>query len=138
LANETFICIGPGRWGTNNPDLGIHVSYSDIYHTKALIELSGQKIGREPDPSFGTHFFQDLVEANIYPLAVDIDDEQTTFKKDFFYQSENVLGEIMPEEIQYQDVLYLIDVRKQHPGHLLSLMMSDSQNKAVAYLKSNF
>jgi hypothetical protein len=138
LANETFICVGPGRWGTNNPDLGIHVSYSDIYHTKALIELSGQKIGREPDPSFGTHFFQDLVEANIYPLAVDIDDEQTTFKKDFFYQSENVLGEIMPEEIQYQDVLYLIDVRKQHPGHLLSLMMSDSQNKAVAYLKSNF
>ncbi len=135
LAKETFICVGSGRWGTNNPDLGIHVSYSDIYHTKALIELSGEDIGMEPDPSFGTHFFQDLVESNIFPLAVYLDDERTIFKEDFFYQSDNVLLDIMPEETRFQDILHLIDVRNERPGHLLTLLMSDSQNEAVAYLK---
>ncbi|MFO8035080.1 MAG: PEP/pyruvate-binding domain-containing protein [Anaerolineales bacterium] len=135
LADESFICIGPGRWGTNNPDLGIHVSYSDIYHTKALIELSGKDIGMESDPSFGTHFFQDLVEANIFPLAVFLDDEPTTFEEDFFYQSENVLPDFMPQETRFTEVLHLIDVTHEAPGHLLTLLMSDTQNEAIAYLK---
>ena len=62
LKDETFICIGPGRWGTTNPDLGVRIGYSDIYNTRALIELTGEGIGTAPEASFGTHFFQDLVE----------------------------------------------------------------------------
>ncbi len=135
LEKERFICVGPGRWGTNNPDLGIHVGYSDIYHTQALIELSGQEISNEPDPSFGTHFFQDLVESNIFPLAVFLDDEQTIFKEDFFYQSRNALSDVLSDEARFQDTLHLIDVSDVQPGHRLELVMSDSQKEALAYLK---
>ena len=135
LDEEAFICVGPGRWGTNNPDLGIRVSYSDIYHTKALIELSGKEISMEPDPSFGTHFFQDLVESHIYPLAVYLDEERTIFREDFFYQSDNVLLELAPQEEDFQDALHVIDVAAYRPGHLMDLVMSDSQKEAVAYLK---
>jgi len=135
LEEERFICVGPGRWGTNNPDLGIHVGYSDIYHTRALIELSGREISNEPDPSFGTHFFQDLVESNIFPLAVYLDDEQTIFKEDFFYQSRNALDDVLSKEARFQESLHLIDVQDVQPGHRLELVMSDSQKEALAYLK---
>ena len=50
LAGETFICVGPGRWGTSNPDLGVRVGYGDIYHTRALVELTGKDIGSAPEP----------------------------------------------------------------------------------------
>ena len=135
LEKERFICVGPGRWGTNNPDLGIHVGYSDIYHTQALIELSGREISNEPDPSFGTHFFQDLVESNIFPLAVYLDDDQTIFKEDFFYQTPNVLSDVLSEEARFQETLHLIDVSDVQPGQRLALVMSDSQKEALAYLK---
>jgi len=135
LEDEVFICVGPGRWGTNNPDLGIRVSYSDIYHTRALIELSGQNISMEPDPSFGTHFFQDLVEASIFPLAVYLDEDRTIFRRDFFYRSENVLLEISPQLEEFADVLRVVDVPRSRPGNRLDLVMSDTEEKAVAYFK---
>ena len=63
---QRFICVGPGRWGTTNPDLGVSIGYGDIYHTRALVELAGQGIGHAPEASFGTHFFQDLVEIKYF------------------------------------------------------------------------
>ena len=62
--------VGPGRWGSSNIDLGVPVSYADIYNSSALIELAYSQKGITPEPSYGTHFFQDLVESQIYPLAV--------------------------------------------------------------------
>ena len=83
MAGNTFITIGPGRWGTINPDLGVPINYGDIYNTRALIELSGHGISAAPEPSFGTHFFQDLVEANIYPLAIYLDDPDVRVQSTF-------------------------------------------------------
>jgi len=62
LEKKSYICIGPGRWGSVNPDLGIFVSYADIHNAGALVELSGKDVGLAPEPSLGTHFFQDLME----------------------------------------------------------------------------
>ncbi len=42
LEKKNFICIGPGRWGSSNADLGVPINYGDIYHTRALVELAGQ------------------------------------------------------------------------------------------------
>src|SRR5690606_29336674 len=70
LEHRKFILVGPGRWGSSNLQLGVPVSYADIYNARALVELSVGPEGMAPDPSYGTHFFQDLVESNIYSLAV--------------------------------------------------------------------
>ena len=91
LKGETFIAIGPGRWGTSTPDLGVHVAYGDIYNARSLVELSGESVGTSPEPSFGTHFFQDLMEAQIYPLAVFLDDKDVLFNHDFYYKTPNRL-----------------------------------------------
>jgi len=70
LEGKPFILLGPGRWGSSNAQLGVPVSYADIYNSRALIELAVGPEGLVPDPSYGTHFFQDLVESQIYSLAL--------------------------------------------------------------------
>jgi len=134
LADYTFICVGPGRWGTSNPDLGVYLGYADIYNTRALVELTGQDICLAPEPSFGTHFFQDLIEAHIYPLAVYLDDEEVTFKEDFFYQTPSSIKQILPDDQPVADCVHLIDVTSYRPNHHLSLVMDDEEGLAIAYL----
>jgi hypothetical protein len=115
--------------------LGISVGYSDIYNTRALIELSGEGVGTAPEPSFGTHFFQDLLEASIYPLAIYLDDEDVIFNRNLFYQSENCLLEYLPGAENLVDVLRLVRVSDYLPGHHIHLIMDGEAGRAVAYLE---
>jgi hypothetical protein len=136
LADKTFICVGPGRWGTTNPELGVFISYSDIYHSAALVELSGEGVGLAPEPSLGTHFFQDLMEAQIFPLAVTLGKRETRFNKDFFYGTPNHLDEKLgPNKLN--TCLRLIDVAEFSPDHHLDIVMDDEEGRAVAYLEKN-
>jgi hypothetical protein len=135
LEGRVFICVGPGRWGTSNPELGVHIGYADIYNTRALVEITGGGIGLAPEPSFGTHFFQDLVESNIFPLAVHLDDAEAIFNRAFFYDTSNCLEQFLPHEkaAVYQS-LRLIEVAAFRPGHRLELVMDDERGKAAAFL----
>ena len=135
LADQTFICVGPGRWGTTNPDLGVNIGYADIYNTRSLVEITGQGIGSAPDASFGTHFFQDLIEAKIYPLAIFLDDESASFNRKFFYNSTNSLTKIASNESGLEKCLRLIDVANNHPGYHLELIMDEQEGRAVAFLQ---
>ena len=134
MADKAFILVGPGRWGTSNPDLGIHIAYGDIHHTRALVELAGQGIGQAPEASFGTHFFQDLVESNIYPLAIYLDDESAVFNREFFYNTPDRLGDFLEEESTITDCIRLIDVADYRPNHHLELVMDDDEGISIAYL----
>jgi len=134
LAEQKFICIGPGRWGSSNTDLGVPIAYGDIYHARALVEMSGKGVGPEPEPSLGTHFFQDLMEAQIYPLAVILDDPGTIFNRAFFYETPNRLQQWIPVDDRLQDCLRLIRVEDYRPAHCLQLVMNDDLNQAIAYL----
>jgi len=70
LSRERFIIMGPGRWGSVNLDLGVKVGYGDINNSLVLVEIAVERGGYRPEVSYGTHFFQDLVEADIIPLAL--------------------------------------------------------------------
>ncbi len=135
MKDERFICVGPGRWGTSTPDLGISIAYGDIYHTLALVELTGKGIGPDLEPSFGTHFFQDLMEAHIYPLNVNLDDRDSIFNRDFFNRSPNRLADFIPADEPLLRSLRLLKVEDFRPGHGLWLVMNDEAGKAVAYLR---
>jgi hypothetical protein len=134
LKDEIFIAVGPGRWGTSTPDLGVHVAYGDIHNTRALVELSGEAIGASPEPSFGTHFFQDLMEAQIYPLAVFLDDKDARFNHDFFYETPNRLLKFIPVDKRLTRTLRLLAVKDHRPGHHMDLVMDGQKGRAVAYL----
>lgn len=135
LEGEEFICVGPGRWGTVNPDLGLSVSYADIYNTNALVELSGKGVGNAPEPSYGTHFFQDLIESRIFPLAVHLDDKDAIFNRAFFDESPNRLATWLPELEQLQNTLRVLHVQDTAPGHVLELIMDSEVGRSVAFLK---
>ena len=134
LPEKSFICIGPGRWGSTNMDLGVFVSYADVYNAGALVELAGKGVGPAPEPSLGTHFFQDLMEAQIYPLAIHLDAKQTIFRRDFFYDSPNKLAEHIPVSDVMRNCIRLIEVASFRAGHHIDLVMDDEEGIGVAYL----
>jgi hypothetical protein len=133
LKDETFIAVGPGRWGTSTPDLGVHVAYGDIFNARALVELSGADIGASPEPSFGTHFFQDLMEARIFPLAVFLDDVGAIFNRDFFYRTPNRISKFIKADKRLLKTLRLIAVEDFRAEHHLDLVMDGHQGRAAAY-----
>jgi len=135
LENQKFICVGPGRWGSSNSDLGVPIDYGDIYHSRALIELAGGKIGLPPEPSLGTHFFQDLLEAGIYPLAIHLDQPENTFRREFFYDTPDRTSEWIIEPPELDDSLRLIRVHDYRPGHHLEIIMSDEKGVAIGILR---
>jgi hypothetical protein len=134
LEGRKFICVGPGRWGSSNPELGVPIDYGDIYNSRALVELAGQSFGPDPEPSLGTHFFQDLLEAQIYPLAITMGDEDTVFNRKFFYDTPNHVDEWLQVDERLAGCVRLIRVSDYRAGQILRLVMDDDQNLAVAYL----
>jgi hypothetical protein len=135
LEGRRFILIGPGRWGTANLDLGVRVGYADIYNTLMLIEVAFAGPDGTPEASYGTHFFQDLVEANIYPLALYPDDEEAIFNQAFFEHSPNILPDLLPEDAPYAQYVKVIDVQAVSGGKLLEVIMNAKEEQALAYLR---
>jgi hypothetical protein len=135
LPEKSFICVGPGRWGSVNTDLGVYVCYSDICRTGALVEVSGKGVGVAPEPSLGTHFFQDLMEAQIFPLAVNLDETETILNRDFFYNTPNCIEKWIECSEEISNAVRLIRVDDYRPGSHINLAMDDEANVATAYLE---
>ena len=111
LPKRQFILMGPGRWGSRGDvKLGVSVTYSDINNTAVLIEIARKKGNYVPDLSFGTHFFQDLVESGIRYLPLYPDDPGVVFNEPFFRKSENILARLLPDLAHLADTVRVIDV----------------------------
>jgi predicted nucleotidyltransferase len=135
LPKRQFILVGPGRWGSRGDiRLGVPVTYSEINNTAMLIEIARQKGNYLPELSFGTHFFQDLVEASIRYLPLYPDDPTTVFNELFFRRSRNVLQELLPEFSHLSDTLRVIDVSLETNGLILRVLMNADLDQAVAFL----
>lgn len=135
LPHHQYILIGPGRWGSRGDiQLGVRVTYADICNTAALIEVAHQKHSYVPELSFGTHFFQDLVEANIAYLPLYPDQKDVEFKDGFFKSAHNMLEELLPEFAYLSDAIKVVDLRKSYYQNQLFLYMNAKLEKAVAFL----
>jgi len=134
LEGRQFILMGPGRWGSSNAQLGVPVSYADIYNSRALVELSVGPEGLAPDPSYGTHFFQDLVESQIYSLALATTEapgaNEEFLNWDFLNQAGDHLKDILPEATPAA-CLKIIDVPAERRGQSLDILMDGE--KALAF-----
>ena len=137
LAGQNFICVGPGRWGSSNSDLGVSIDYGDIYNARALVELAGEGIGLPPEPSLGTHFFQDLLESQIYPLAIYLDDARSRFDRAFFYDTPDHTADYFPLPADLQPALRLIRVADARRKHHLRVVMDDEAGQAAAFFESS-
>ena len=127
--------MGPGRWGSANLELGVRVSYADIFNTKALIEMSVPQGGSVPDLSYGTHFFQDLIEGGIYPLPLHLHDPRSSFNWSFFRDASNALAALSPQDAELSEHLKVIDLEAVDDGRRLTILMDGSQDETVGYLE---
>lgn len=135
LPKRQFILMGPGRWGSRGDiKLGVKVKYSDINNTAALIEIARKKGNYTPDLSFGTHFFQDLVEAKIKYLPLYPDDDNIIFNERFLKYSDNLLAKLLPEYSFLENTIYLIDIPSVMNGRILKILMNADLDEAVGYL----
>ena len=137
LPRRRFILMGPGRWGSRGDiKLGVKVTYSDISNTAVLMEIARKKGNYHPDLSFGTHFFQDLVEAGIRYLPLYPDEKDTIFKEKFFLTSENILPGLLPEFAFLADTVRVIDIPKSTDGLVLKVLLNAERDEAVGILAS--
>jgi hypothetical protein len=134
LEGEKFVLMGPGRWGSSNASLGVKVTYADIDHASVLIEVALAHGEHAPEASYGTHFFQDLVESKIYPLPIYPDDSQTVFAWSFFDRAPNVLTKILPGHTA-NGTVKLIDVPEVTGGRHLEIVMDGEQERALGYIR---
>jgi hypothetical protein len=135
LEAKKFILIGPGRWGSTNIDLGVRVSYADIFNTKVLIEMSVADAEGIPELSYGTHFFQDLVEGGIYSLPLHLENPRSKFNWPFFDDAPNLLTRLSPQDVACADFLKVIDLDAVRPGHRLTILMDGVHDEAVGFLE---
>jgi pyruvate,water dikinase len=122
--------MGPGRWGSNNIDLGINVSYADIDNIAILVEIAHQKAGYEPEVSYGTHFFQDLVEADIMYIPVYPDEEAANFNTKFFQDSNNILCDLLQEFHEFKEIVHVFEI----PSHI-KVMVDPKTRNAICFLR---
>jgi hypothetical protein len=136
LPMREFILIGPGRWGSRGEiKLGVRVTYSDIRHTAMLVEVAETKGPYQPDPSFGTHFFQDLVEATIRYLPLFPDEPGGYINREFFKASKNQLPKLLPDFEYLSHVIRVVDVPAESDGMKLQIFMNAFSKQAVAVLQ---
>ncbi|MBW2731627.1 MAG: nucleotidyltransferase domain-containing protein [Deltaproteobacteria bacterium] len=135
LPKRQFVLMGPGRWGSRGDvKLGVSVTYADISNTAMLVEIARKKGNYVPDLSFGTHFFQDLVESRIRYLPLYPDEEGVDFNERFLRSATNLLPELSAEFADVSEVLRVIDVPAAANGRILRVLLNADLDKALALL----
>ncbi len=105
------ILLGPGRWGTTTPAMGVPVKFSEINNITAIGEIAYQDGALIPDLSFGTHFFQDMVEMDIFYMAIYPEKDGVIFNDAWLKKQPNILADLMPDDTRYATVVRVCDVR---------------------------
>ena len=103
----------PGRVGTSSPELGVPTAFSDISSFEAVCEMTESQVGFFPELSYGSHIFQDLVEAQILYTAMFPGEKTIHFQPELLKQSENIIS-LIPQGEKWKDVIYLADVSNQN------------------------
>jgi len=135
LPKRWFALLGPGRWGSRGDvKLGVPVTYSDISNTAMLIEVARTRGRYVPEVSFGTHFFQDLVESGIRYLPLYPDEPGVAFNEPFLLGAPNRLADLAPEYAALADVIHVIDIPQATGGLVLRVALNADLDEALAYL----
>ena len=77
MLNKSYILVGPGRWGSADPWLGIPVSWEQISGASAIVEIGIKDF--PVDPSFGSHFFQNITSMRLGYFTIDRDSKDEGF-----------------------------------------------------------
>ncbi|MCD8364554.1 MAG: PEP/pyruvate-binding domain-containing protein [Clostridiales bacterium] len=94
---KQLLLLTPGRVGTSSPELGVPVTFAAISNCCGICEVSDRRAGYMPELSYGSHLFQDLVEADIFYSAIWNDRRTPVYEENFFADLPNHFAEICPD-----------------------------------------
>jgi hypothetical protein len=120
------ILLGPGRWGTTTPSLGVPVSFAEINKVTVLAEVAYKGGNLMPELSFGTHFFQDLVETDIFYVAIFPQNQDVIFNQNWFSQMPNMLTEFLPESRKYADAVRVYEANQEQLQIMCNILSQET------------
>lgn len=131
LAGRSVALMGPGRWGSSDINLGVQVSYADINRARLLVEIAFARDGSTPEVSYGTHFFQDLVEADIAIVPLYPDSPGSTLREDLVLGAANALRSVDPALADMEEVIHVLHVPSARGGERLHVYLDGEKQHGV-------
>jgi hypothetical protein len=128
-----ILLLGPGRWGTSTPSLGVPVSFAEIETASVICEVIGEGLETVPDVSLGTHFFNDLVESDMLYLAVHPGRGKDVLNREFLEERRNLLPDLLPDDAEWAAVVRVVDLPGSPDGRCLCLNADSFRQRAVCY-----
>lgn len=129
-AGRTVLLLGPGRWGTRDAWLGIPVVFSDINNIAAICEIVAMHDSLVPDVSLGTHFINELIEADMLYFALFPEREGNHVDERLIRRQANRLSRLVPDTRDWSGVIRVADMRSKN----LSLYADAEQQRVTVTL----
>ena len=108
--------LGPGRWGTTTPSLGVPVSFADINAVSTICEIVAMRDDLVPDVSLGTHFLNELIEMDILYLALFPKQQGNRLNEEFLEGMPNRLTDLVPGAEEWAEAVRVIEARDLPQG----------------------
>ncbi|MDD3860204.1 MAG: PEP/pyruvate-binding domain-containing protein, partial [Bacteroidales bacterium] len=105
-ANKKYILIGPGRWGTRDPFIGVPVVWPQICNAKIIVETSLEDFPL--DASLGSHFFHNVTSMNVGYFTVQHNGTEDFIKWDILKEQEIVEDLKFVRHIKFKKPLSVI------------------------------
>ena len=110
--NKHMMLIVPGRIGTSSPELGVPVVFSDISEFDVICEVAESSAGYNPELSYGSHIFQDLVEAEIMYTAIFRNASTLHWDPEKFTSLPNTVSDFTEDE-ELKNIIGVYDMRSR-------------------------
>ena len=130
--DKKLMLLVPGRIGTSSPELGVPLVYAEISQFSAICEVAYGKAGYHPDLSYGSHMFQDMVEADVYYGAINDNSKTRLYRPELLTRYPEVLKDILPGESQeLADIVKIHDVSRSGA----TLTLDAQEGRAVCRIR---
>jgi hypothetical protein len=135
LADERFIFIGMDRWGTSDAPSGFPIRYGDISNTLALVEISGIESTKISDPPMGTQLFQNLLEAGIFMIVMNLQSKKSILDWEFLQTQPNVSDRWYKLPEKYAKCIKVLPVKGYRDSKKINIALNQEIGKTVIYFK---
>jgi len=133
---QTIMLLGPGRWGTTTPSLGVPVTFPEINRVSILCEIITGGDGLVPDVSLGTHFFNDIVEWDMLYMGLYLKHEGSFLNEDFLRKAPNKFRDILPSASdEMLQAIKVVDICDLTPRAELKINANTLRQHAICYLE---
>lgn len=129
-----IMLLGPGRWGTTTPTLGVTVKFPEIEHATYLCEIVEMGDHPVPEISLGTHFFSEMVEMDMLYLVLVPEDERSLLNRAWLEEADNQLLTLAEDAAELEEAVRVIDATRLADGNAVMVRADTVAQEVLCYL----